>query len=123
MIPAPGPVWPPATGTWSAAGTLAKGRQLHTVTVLPSGKVLVAGGQGSLVFSDAVSKVELYDSASGACRATGGLTTARTAHTAILLPNGSVLFAAGYGSGGGTLSTAELYNPATGPFSATRTLR
>jgi uncharacterized delta-60 repeat protein len=112
----------PATGTWTSAGTLAKARQLHTATVLPNGKVLVAGGQGSLVFSDAVSKVELYDSASGAWTATGALTTARTAHTAILLPNGSVLFAAGYGSGGGTLSTAELYNPATGTFSATGSL-
>src|SRR6185436_11515562 len=36
----------PATNTWSAAGTMTGlvGREFHTATLLPSGKVLVTGG-------------------------------------------------------------------------------
>ena len=33
-----------ATFTWSATGALATGRDSHTATLLPNGKVLVAGG-------------------------------------------------------------------------------
>src|ERR1017187_7853122 len=49
------------------------------------------------------------------------LTTARDSHTATLLPNGQVLVAGGYGSSG-VLSSAELYNPATGMWTATGSL-
>jgi uncharacterized protein (TIGR03437 family) len=45
---------------------------------------------------------------------TGSLGTPRSGHTATLLANGKVLVAGGYG-----LSSAELYDPATGKWSAT----
>jgi hypothetical protein len=35
---------PAQGGTWTSAGSLANGRQLHTATVLTNGQVLVAGG-------------------------------------------------------------------------------
>src|SRR5205814_4323706 len=37
-------LYDPASGTWSATGSLATGRYNHTETLLPNGKVLVAGG-------------------------------------------------------------------------------
>jgi hypothetical protein len=48
----------------------------------------------------------------------------RSAHTATLLPNGTVLVAGGRGaydvaSGYQSLSSAELYDPASGTFTAT----
>ena len=49
---------------------------------------------------------------------TGSMTVARTAHTATLLGNGKVLIAGGF-SDKATLGTAELYDPATGTFTAT----
>jgi hypothetical protein len=48
---------------------------------------------------------------------TGALGTSRAYHAAALLPNGKVLVAGGYN--GTYLSTAELYDPASGVWSAT----
>jgi hypothetical protein len=49
---------------------------------------------------------------------TGSLATARYAYTATLLPDGKVLVAAGQGNNG-ALSSAELYDPASGTWSFT----
>jgi hypothetical protein len=43
----------------------------------------------------------------------------RFSHTAVRLGNGSVLIAAGYGVSNTALGTAEVYNPATGKWTAT----
>src|SRR6266705_345561 len=48
--------------SWTATGSLTTARGLHTATLLPNGKVLVAGGvNGSVLLASA----ELYDPASG----------------------------------------------------------
>src|SRR5207248_5539121 len=92
------------SGTWSATGSLATARSGHTATLLPNGKVLVAGKSTNGFRASA----ELYDSASGTWSATGSLVIGRSGHTATLLPNGRVLIAAGAGNSG-VLATAELY--------------
>jgi uncharacterized repeat protein (TIGR03803 family) len=50
----------------------------------------------------------------------GSLNTARSGHTATLLTNGEVLVAGGYGTA--ALTSAELYNPATGTWTTTGSL-
>jgi hypothetical protein len=51
----------------------------------------------------------------GLWRMTGALTNARTAHTATLLASGKVLVVGGFGNSG-PLSSAELFDPATGAW-------
>jgi hypothetical protein len=43
VAPAKNQLEDPAGGTWTATGSLATKREFHTATLLPSGKVLVAG--------------------------------------------------------------------------------
>src|SRR5439155_1284465 len=103
--------------TFSDTGSLTTARAYHTATLLPNGKVLVAGGAGGPVLSS----VELYDPATGTWSATGSLTTARHSHPATLLPSGEELVAGGQNSGG-VLTSPELYDPATGTWTATGSL-
>jgi len=90
-------------------------RIFYPATLLPSGKVLVAGGYEGIALASA----ELYDPAAGTWSATGGMSTARFEHTATLLPSGKVLVAGGFGSSSTSLASAELYDPVTGTWSAT----
>jgi N-acetylneuraminic acid mutarotase len=94
------------------------GRQLHTATVLASGKILVVGGlDGNTILAD--SQVynptnDTWCSPSTAPVGTAGLTTGRYAHTATLLPSsGKVLVAGGITDTGPTAS-AEIYDPTDG---------
>jgi hypothetical protein len=91
------------------------GRNSHTTTLLPNGKVLVAGGKNA---GNYFSSAELYDPASGTWTPTGALGIPRDAHTATLLPNGKVLVAGGENATG-VLPSAEVYDPASGTWSAT----
>jgi WD40 repeat protein len=106
------------SGTWTPTGSLATARDFYTATLLPNGKVLVAGGfDGNIVLAGA----ELYDPASGTWSVTGSLRTARVGPTATLLPNGKVLVAGGT-TGDSNLASAELYDPGSGTWTATGSL-
>ena len=101
-------------GTWLPVDSMSTARLRPTTTLLPDGKVLVAGGRAGSYQSS----VELYDPATGTWSSAGNMSTARFGHTATLLPNGKVLVAAG-DSGSGYQSSAELFDPATGTWSPT----
>ena len=120
----------PASGAFTATGSMATARVGHTATLLPDGKVLIAGGSASFDSSVALANAELYDPSAGTFTATGYMTTARQWHTATLLNNGKVLIAGGLSDGPDAssniyptnrfhLAGAELYDPSTGTFTAT----
>jgi WD40 repeat protein len=113
-------LYDPANGTWTATGSLATARAGYVATLLPNGKVLVAGGYNGNYLASA----ELYDPASGSWTPTGNLVTARNGGTPTLLPDNRVLVAGGFGNGGfsDVLANAELYDGANGSWTATDSL-
>lgn len=130
---APGAV---AAPEWRDAGVLADGRSNHTSTLLPNGRVLVAGGRTSIFAT--TSSAEVYDPAFVArvgdlsakplsartiqlrltspnpWSATAGMAAPRSGHSATRISDGRVLVAGGFGSNGKALASVELYDPATG---------
>ena len=113
-------LYDPATGKWTSTGSLSIARSSHTATLLPSGRVLVAGGSNFLDNGDnnALSSAELYDPATGQWTSAESLSTARSSHTATLLPSGQLLVAGGVESP----RSAELYDPATRRWTPTGAL-
>jgi len=114
-------VYDPATGIWTVSARLVTNRVAHTATLLQNGKVLIAAGSTKRSRALPTSAAELYDPSSGTSTATGSLSTARYSSSATLLANGKVLVAGGAtdDSGGGEISSAELYDPATGAWTFT----
>jgi uncharacterized protein (TIGR03437 family) len=98
-----------ANRAWSPTGSMTEARTEHAAVLLPSGKVLVVGGNGD-------TGTDLYDPATGTFMATGRTLFAHTYDvTATLLNNGLVLLVGGRGAP----SAAELYDPVAGTFAAT----
>jgi hypothetical protein len=118
----------PATGTWSNAASTNTARSLNTATLLPDGKVLVAGGANGKypIFS-----AELYDPAANTWTLTGNMASGRYGHTASLLTDGTVVVAGGVGqsiscgrgcTGYIPFAKAEIYTESTGKFTASTSL-
>jgi len=110
------------TGTWLVEdGAPTTVRTGATATLLPSGRVLVVGGEGTYVqgFQAVLNSAELYDPATGRWFATGAMMSARIGHTASLLQDGTVLVAGGLDASGNALTTGEIFDPATGAWTAT----
>jgi large repetitive protein len=92
-----------------------------TATLLPSGKVLIAGGNTTGPFRGAftpLNSTELYDPVTNSFAAsTPSMNAARVSATATLLPNGKVLIAGGLISFDASVSI-ELYDPVSDSFAA-----
>ncbi len=115
-------LYDPLTGAWSATGSLSAPRNLASAVLLANGKVLITGGLSGN--STLLNTAEAYDPATGTWSATGSFSNARVFHTATLLASGKVMIVGGNNNlnMGLTLRSAELYDPATGTWSATGNL-
>jgi hypothetical protein len=115
-------LYDPATGSFSLTGAMADPRGAHTATALKNGQVLIAGGGSGHYPSQTVYRsAELFDPATGKFTATGHMNFARHKHAAVLLTSGKVLIAGGSDNRDwhGEYSSAEVFDPTTGTFSAT----
>jgi lysophospholipase L1-like esterase len=124
----PGPAVGAGIGTWLKTGPLLAGVENPTLTVLPSGQALLAGGARAGGSSSAethsiTTAAELYDPSQGKWSATGAMAVPRLLHTATLLESGAdageVLVTGGEDSPSQSVASAELYDPTTGAWSPT----
>lgn len=121
-------VFDPATGKFTATGSMIAGREGAAGALLPDGRVLVSGGDYQLI---GVGTAEVYDPASGKFTRTGNMAIGRFSHNATTLADGRVLITGGLIEPGlvasvdpgalaatdnSYLATAELYDPYSGKF-------
>jgi WD40 repeat protein len=136
-------LYDPATGTFSATASMITATGGGTATLLRDGRVLFAGGADCVDQGpETIPANELYDPATGTFSAIGPLHAPRSRHTATLLADGRVLVTGGMpvqtgagstsivlaafhtaDTGTNMLTSAELYDPATGTFSQTGSMR
>ena len=113
-----GAAWPVMVDPeWSGTEAMAYPRSGATVTPLPTGKVLIAGGDLS---GRGVS--ELFDPATNTFTVSGALNWPRSGHFGALLPNGRVVLLGGAGTEEAGVDDVELYDPWTETFSAEGTV-
>ena len=104
----------PKTESFLRTGDMNARRAGHTATLLPNGKVLIAGG---FTENGMTASAELYEPSSQTFIAVGNMSVERGGSTATLLPTGDVLIV----GGGDVVATAsaDLFHPATNQFSTT----
>jgi hypothetical protein len=103
-------IYDPASGKFTATGSMSEGRSGHTATLLADGTILVTGTDNT---------AELYNPGTGTFSVVGERYTGFGA-TATLRNDGTVLVAGGRDSS--SIATAELFAPESGGFVATGSL-
>ncbi|WP_437678242.1 kelch repeat-containing protein [Sorangium sp. So ce131] len=120
MRTSPAEVYDPETDGWTAPGLSFFGGIVgHTATLLPDGKVLLAGGH-SFSLGDGMPfplrEPTLFDPVTGDAATGSGLTSDRADHTATLLLDQRVLVTGGFSPArlDGAIATTSIYGVALG---------
>ncbi len=104
-------VFDPATGRWSATGSMHTGRIAPSISLLPDGDVLVVGGAVGGPTQDTTGSIERYDPATGTWSVDAPMSGPRSGHTATVLEDGAMLVVGGQDDDTRVLRTVELYVP------------
>jgi hypothetical protein len=87
-----------------------EGAPLHANLTVPARLIkTIALGSSAVTTVQSLASAEVFNPMSGTFALTADMTTARSAHTATLLANGSVLVVGGFDANGNALATAELF--------------
>src|SRR5262249_8245722 len=111
-------VFDPGSQTWAVVDSMFLRRADHTATLLPDGRVFVAGNAPepgvalAAELFDPVSKTWTPAPANYEAHSPAAPSGSRVYHTATLLADGRVLIAGGLGEEGLDLKSAELFDPA-----------
>lgn len=112
-------IFDPATASFSAVGPMQTARVGHAAVTLADGRVLIVGGR-QVRRGETLQSAEIFDPVTGRFQFTGQMAVARHKHGATRLADGRVLVVGGSDArdGQGRYKSTELYDPATGKFSA-----
>lgn len=117
-------IYDPDTLTWGTTGDLVRGRSSHSATLLSDGNVLVVGGTSSTVHGQPALTSELFDTEASTWTEIDGPFFNRSQHTATLLHDGNVVVVGGMvPTDVGETDAVEVYDAATGTWSAVGTVR
>ena len=109
-------LWDPATDLFSAGPSMNNAPGPCTALLLPNGKVFINGSGVVVNGSSGVSVADLYDPFSNSITEIS-LNTQREFAANVLLPNGKVLIAGGFGNLGTLLASTQIYDPSQNDFS------
>lgn len=127
QVTAASEVYSPTFDSWTVEGHLNVARSSASAVLLPNGEVLIAGGCVADCLGATTASAELYHSLSDTWTSTNAMETARVYFSMVRMHNGEILVAGGCTSldaNGctGVTNKAEIYNPATGKWTATSSM-
>jgi len=108
-------IYEPVANRWSVTAPMGFSRRNQTATLLPDGRVLVAGGEADNL--GIFNATEIYDPANDRWISAAPMAIARTGHVATQMANGDVFVAGGLGEEPSrltiSLTSAEIFDPRT----------
>lgn len=108
---------PARTDTAVPQGEMTVERAAHQATALTTGEILVTGGCAGRSCDVTHASAELYDPATGSFRPVAPMSSLRSGHAAVALPDGRILVMGGW-TGQHATASAEAFDPRTGRFSS-----
>ncbi|HYO41829.1 MAG TPA: hypothetical protein VES19_01415 [Candidatus Limnocylindrales bacterium] len=118
-------VWSAATNRWAQTASLDEPREAFVAAAIGDGGVIVAGGWSGDQAGPAYASARLWDAASGTWSKVGPMKEARIAPFGVVLGDGRFMVGAGYAgieAEAPSLSTVEIYDPATDRWSGAASL-
>jgi hypothetical protein len=113
-------IYDPATGIWTLTGSMSTARSDLAAVGLQDGRVLAAGGHTGDEELPRYASAEIFDPQRGQWTPTGDMTIGRSEaeYASVLLPDGRVLVPGGHTAFQTPVSSADLYDPRTGTWTA-----